>query len=500
MERVLIITSTLAFFLVLFHRDGLTLILRRRQSASVQNREERLEKKLRQAYYMLRTLVTSQSHSPDSAPEKNGPPAASYHHLLGLLSSRPLNMWAVMRLMDDEEFHDFVEFHLSLSFTPPEALYPNGFPAHSTDALPPSFRARAFWGSVAHFGTNCLLADAPPPHGGLHFRVMNPALKMEPTPVLHPSSLPGLNTYLKQNPLHQALPADAEDCPPEDQYVTPAIVARNVQPFLGLLPTPQCGPATKPFPRACNKNGAFLHEQENAHWTAITLMQGRAATVEQMSTVKVTGLPAATWLQVIQCLRLSHFDSAVVLSTMDEGTFNRCVEFIARLAHSYLHDLMGMAKPYASFIACPTARAWHGANHALGSCFSTPKPTKPAPSALQKPPTSAAEGHPDAAAAHLPGGDGATPMPSPHTTMPSPTTTPPLQSPPALRAGPRPLQPWPTTSPHPPPRVLPQAPPYPQLLTRSPPTRAPQVRPNGPRHLLLDARFPTLRSLKTKCW
>ena len=49
--------------------------------------EDRLEKKLRQAYYTLRTLVTSQSHSPDSAPEKNGLPAASYHHLLGVLSS-----------------------------------------------------------------------------------------------------------------------------------------------------------------------------------------------------------------------------------------------------------------------------------------------------------------------------------------------------------------------------------------------------------------------------
>jgi len=154
---------------------------------------------------------------------------------------------------------------------------------------------------------------------------------------------------------------------------------------------------------------------ENAHWTAITLMQGRVATVDQMATVKVTGLPAATWMQVIQCLRLSHFDSVVVLSTMDEGTFNRCVEFIARLAHSNLHELMGMAKPYASFVACQTVRAWHGANHTLGSCFSTPKPTKPAPSALQKPPTSAAEGHPEAAAAHLPGGEGATPMPSPHT-------------------------------------------------------------------------------------
>jgi len=84
----------------------------------------------------------------------------------------------------------------------------------------------------------------------------------------------------------------------------------------------------------------------------MALMQGRAATVEQMATVKVTGLPAATWLQVIQCLRLSHFDSAMVLSTMNEGTFNHCVEFIARLAHSDLHELMGMAKPYVSFIAC----------------------------------------------------------------------------------------------------------------------------------------------------
>jgi len=104
--------------------------------------EDHLEKKLRQAYYTLRTPVTSQSHFPDSAPEKNGLPAASYHHLRGLLSSRPLNMWAIMRLMDEEEFHDFVEFHLSLSFTPPEALYPNGFPAHSTDALPPPSELR----------------------------------------------------------------------------------------------------------------------------------------------------------------------------------------------------------------------------------------------------------------------------------------------------------------------------------------------------------------------
>jgi len=126
--------------------------------------EDRLEKKLRQAYYTLRTLVTSQNHSPDPDHEKNGLPAVSYHHLLGLLSSRPINMWAVMRLMDEEEFHDFVEFHLSLSFTPPEALYPNGFPAHSKDALPPSFQAQAFWGSVAHFGTNYLPTDMPPPH------------------------------------------------------------------------------------------------------------------------------------------------------------------------------------------------------------------------------------------------------------------------------------------------------------------------------------------------
>jgi len=258
---------------------------------------------------------------------------------------------------------------------------------------------------------------------------MNPALKVDPTPVLYPSSLPGLNTYLKRNPLHQALPADAEDCPLEEQYVTPAIVARNVQPFLGLLPTPRRGPATKPFPRACSKNGAFLHELENAHWTAITLMQGRAATVEQMSMVKVTGLPAATWLQVIQCLRLSHFDSAVVLSTMDEGTFNRCVEFIARLAHSDLHDLMGVAKPYASFIACPAVRAWYGTNHALGSCFSTPKLTKPAPSALQKTSTPAAEEHSDAAAVHHSDGEGATLTASSHATKPSPTTTPPLQPP-----------------------------------------------------------------------
>jgi len=147
---------------------------------------------------------------------------------------------------------------------------------------------------------------------------MNPALKLEPTPVLYPSALPGINTYLKRNPLYQALPSDAEDYPPEDRHVTPAIVARNIQPFLGLLPTPRRGSATKPFPRAVSKSGAFLNELENAHWTAITLMQGRAATVEQMATVKDTGLPAATWLQVIQCLRLSHFDSAVVLSTMDE--------------------------------------------------------------------------------------------------------------------------------------------------------------------------------------
>jgi len=110
--------------------------------------EDRLKKKSRQAYYTLRTLVTSQSHSPDSAPKQNSLPAASYRHLLGLLSSRPINMWAVMRLMDEEEFHDLVEFHLSLSFTPPEALYPNGFPAHSADALPPSLQARGFWGSV----------------------------------------------------------------------------------------------------------------------------------------------------------------------------------------------------------------------------------------------------------------------------------------------------------------------------------------------------------------
>jgi len=72
--------------------------------------------------------------------------------------------------------------------------------------------------------------------------------------------------------------------------------------------------------------------------------------------------------------------------------------------------------------------------------------------------------------------------------------------PPALRAEPRPMQPWPTTSPHPLPRVLFQAPPYPQLSTRSPPARAPQVHPNGPRHLLLDACFPMLRSLKTNFW
>jgi len=100
--------------------------------------EDRLEKKLTQAYRTLQALVTSQHHPlhPDS--EQNGLPTASYHCLLGLLLSRPINMWAVTRLMDEEEFHDFVEFHLSLSFTPPEALYPNGFPAHSTDALPPS--------------------------------------------------------------------------------------------------------------------------------------------------------------------------------------------------------------------------------------------------------------------------------------------------------------------------------------------------------------------------
>jgi len=128
---------------------------------------------------------------------------------------------------------------VSLSFTPPKALY-------SADALPPSFRAWVIWGSVVHFGTNYLPADAPPPNGGLHFRVLNPALKVEPTPVLYPSALPGLNTYLKRNPLHQVLPSDAEDCPPEDQYVTPAIVARNVQPFLGLLPTPRRGRAARP--------------------------------------------------------------------------------------------------------------------------------------------------------------------------------------------------------------------------------------------------------------
>jgi len=225
-----------------------------------------------------------------------------------------------MRLMDEDEFQDFVEFHLSLSFTPPEALYPNGFPSHSADALPASFRARAYWGSIAQFGTNYLPADTPPPHGGLHHRVMNPTLKPEPTPVHYPSALPGINTYLKRNPLYQALPPDAEDCPPEDQYVSPAIVAQNVQPFLTLLPTPRHGSATKPFPRAASKSDVFLHELENAHWTAITLMQGRPATVEQMATVKVTGLPSATWLQVIQCLRLSHFDSAAVLSTMGKDT------------------------------------------------------------------------------------------------------------------------------------------------------------------------------------
>ena len=120
---------------------------------------------------------------------------------------------------------------------------------------------------------------------------------------------------------------------------------------------------------------------------------------------------------------------------MDEGTFNRCVEFVARLAHSDLHNLMGMAKPCwcASFIACPTVRAWHGANHALGSCFSTPKPTKPAPSALQKP--SASGGLSDAAAAHLTGGEGSTPRPSPQATKPAPAGSPPLQSPPGTQSG-----------------------------------------------------------------
>jgi len=105
--------------------------------------EDWLETKLRQAYYTLQTVVTSQPHFPDATPKQSGLPAASYHHLLGLFLSHPINMWAVMRLMDEDEFQDFVEFHLSLSFTPPKALYPNGFPAHSINALPPSFRARA---------------------------------------------------------------------------------------------------------------------------------------------------------------------------------------------------------------------------------------------------------------------------------------------------------------------------------------------------------------------
>jgi len=108
-------------------------------ASNSESAEDRLEKKLRQAYYTLRTLVTSQPHSPDATPEQNGLPAASHHHLLSLFLSQPINMWAVMRLMDEDNFQDFVEFHLSLSFTPPEALYPNGFPAHSIDALLPSF-------------------------------------------------------------------------------------------------------------------------------------------------------------------------------------------------------------------------------------------------------------------------------------------------------------------------------------------------------------------------
>jgi len=254
---------------------------------------------------------------------------------------------------------------------------------------------------------------------------MNPALKPEPTPVHYPSALPGINTYLKRNPLYQALPPDAEDCPPEDQYVSPAIVARNVQPFLALLPTPRHGSATKPFPRAASKSNVFLHELENAHWTAITLMQGRPATVEQMATVKVTGLPSATWLQVIQCLRLSHFDSAAVLSTMGEDTFNRCVEFIARLAHSDLHELMGMRRPYPSFTACPTARAWHGANHSLGSCFKPPKPTKPAPSDSHEQPNAPPEGHPDDELFRLLGVKAPTPKAPPNTPkVPLPPTLP----------------------------------------------------------------------------
>jgi len=203
--------------------------------------EDCLKKKLRQAYYALQTLVTSQPHSPDPDHEKNGLPAASYHHLLGLLLSRPINMWAVMRLIDEEEFHDFVEFHLSLSFTPLNALYPNGFPAHSTDALPPSFRAWAIWGSVAQFGTNYLPTDMPPPW-------RTPLQSDEPCieAGTYPGCLPLVSArhkHLPRNTLCQALPLDAEDCPPEDQHVTPAIVARNVQPFLGLLPTPRHGTA-----------------------------------------------------------------------------------------------------------------------------------------------------------------------------------------------------------------------------------------------------------------
>ena len=217
---------------------------------------------------------------------------------------------------------------------PPENLYPNGFGAYSTKSLPHSRLAHFFSGMVETFGANYLSAESPEPTVGLHFWIMDPALYDEDDdPIVpFPSALPGLPLNLRRNPLCGARPAEFDG--PSD-YISPLVVAQDIEPFMALLPLDRRSPAKQPLPRASSKTDSLTQELENAHWVAISLMQARAPSIDQMAAVKETGLPARTWMQVLQCVRISSMDPGLIQTIMSESTFYRFTEFVSRLAHSH---------------------------------------------------------------------------------------------------------------------------------------------------------------------
>ena len=221
-------------------------------------------------------------------------------------------------------------------------LFPTGFPTHSTYTIPSSPRTRLWAAACNAFGTG-YLPHVSAPSGALQLHVMDRTEPATEDYSLPPSALCSLSPDLRHNPLRNAYPAESDDCPADEKFVPPEKVPVNCSDFIDLLPVDYRDSAASTFPPGMVSHKNFLTTLASVEETAISLMQGRPASPEQLAAVQETGLPVSTWMQCINCLRLQDIDTELVKTALpqEDPAFRvyQLVHFLSRLSFTDPHAL-----------------------------------------------------------------------------------------------------------------------------------------------------------------